>query len=201
MKRNTLNKVLFLVVSISAFLTNVYSQNADHNNNDSILHSDGLKNSVAIKPIDLFVSIYAIQYERQVGKKNEMILGLYYIGSSTNEYPGTFKLYSPMIGYRRYLWKGLHVEYILLPGYAKYNDTIVKKIYNSFEVWNEFHVGYRFEFKILKMPFFITPQVLTGFSLYKSNQPQSFKLIDDKPENYYTNVLYIFPNINIGVRF
>lgn len=110
-------------------------------------------------------------------------------------------MYSPIVGYRRYLWKGLHLEDLLLPGLASYNDTSVHKKNLSFEVWNEVHMGYRFELKLSEISLFITPQVLLGFNLYRGNQPASFKEIDDKPENFIPNKLYIFPNVNVGLRF
>jgi hypothetical protein len=199
MKQICLIIIVFLSFQILGFCPNLYCQDSNLKNN--VINSVGLKNSVAIKPIDLFVSIYAIQYERQITKNSEIVFGLYYIGNNNNKYPGTYKLYSPMIGYRRYFWKGLHMEYMMLPGYGRYNDSIMEKNYNSFEIWNELHIGYRFDFKICRIPFCISPQVLAGFCLYRSNQPQNFKLVDDKPENYFPNKLYIFPNVNLGIRF
>jgi hypothetical protein len=199
--RQMLIKIVFCFAG-SIFLQNLFGQTVENKTNQSFSEKVQLKNSIAIRPIDLFLSIYTIQYERQINVHDEFIFGLYYIGNNTNtSYPGTFQLYSPMIGYRRYLWKGLHVEDLLLPGLARYYNTklLLKDI--SFEIWNEIHFGYRFELRLSGISLFITPQALFGFNLYRGNQPLSFKEIDDKPENFIPNKLYIFPNVDIGFRF
>jgi hypothetical protein len=179
----------------------IYSQNlhckvrADNDDNR-------FQNAIVIRPIDLFLSIYIVQYERKIGLQNEIVAGLYEIKNNSNsEYPGYYQLISPIIGYRWYFWKGLHLEYSLLPGYAKYNYTIRKETSKSFEIWNEFHLGYKFQFKIFKLHLFLTPQVLLGFNLYKSNEPSSFEIIDNKKSNFYPNKIYLYPNINLGINF
>jgi len=191
-----------LLIGTSLFLfVIVYSQNL-HSQVSTKNIDNQFQNAIVIRPIDLFLSFYVVQYERMVGLKNEFIVGLYDINNNSNlEYPGDYQLILPILGYRRYLWKGLHLEYSLLPGYAKYNDTIRKEISKSFEIWNEFHLGYRFQFEVFKVHLFLSPQILLGFNLFKGNQPESFKIIDDKKSNFYPNKIYIYPNINFGISF
>jgi hypothetical protein len=193
-------KVLLTIYALLIGLNFCFSQASTNSNEDRI---DAIySNSIAIKPIDLFVSIYAIQYERQFDKNNEGIIGIYYLQSQADSlYPGTYRLITPMVGYRRYLWKELHIEYVLMPGCAIYDDNSEGTRSTSFEIWNELHCGYRFQFSLLKTQMFINPQVLFGFCLYRSNQPNSFRIIDEDPENFIPNQFYIFPNINFGFRF
>src|SRR5271157_2744798 len=120
--RDLLMKAAF-ILALFLCSPNLYCQQ-----NESDTNSSRFQNSFAIRPIDLFLSIYSIQYERQLYSKNEMILGLYYLRTNANStYPGFYQLSSPILGYRRYLWEGLHLEYLLLPGYAMYDDTNQKR--------------------------------------------------------------------------
>jgi hypothetical protein len=196
---NISKKRFFAIFLFIIFIFLSYSQeNSSNDKNESIIY----EHSIAIKPIDLFVDIYAFQYEKQFDEKNELILGAYYLLSNgNNAYPGTFELITPMIGYRRYLWEELHIEYILMPGCALYKNNTANIQSFSFEIWNEFHIGYRFQFSLFKIPLFITPQALIGFNLYRGNQPLSFRIIDEDPNNFFPNILYLFPNINMGFRF
>ncbi len=194
MRKSFLIEIILLSI-LFCLNRNLYSSSNDQTTNNNIYY-----NSVAIKPIDLFLSIYSLQYERQLDAGDEVILGLNYLGNNSGSgYPGTFRLYSLTTGYRRYLWEGLYAEYLLMPSYASYNDTNANIQSGSFEIWNEFHFGYRFELKLFNIPFFITPHVLIGFCLYRSNQPQSFKAADEN--NFYPNLLYVYPNVSFGVRF
>ncbi len=162
-------------------------------------------NSIALRPIDLFFSIYVAQYERQLTTADEIIVGAYDLRGTTAlfgpPYPGTYELYSPLIGYRRYLWRGLHVEGVLLPGYAVYHDTTESSTRHSIELWSEVHAGYRFELALGAAALFVTPQILAGFCFYKSNEPSSFRSVDRDHPAFRLPDLYVAPNVNIGVRF
>ncbi len=161
-----------------------------------------LKHSVFIDPLLPFFNLVIVNYGYKLKKSNELIAGLVLSKSTTTptkyyDYPGDIKSISPIFGYRQYFYKGLHLEYWLMPGYNRYNDKTKQKHYNSFSIYNEIRLGYNFEFAIAKVPVLLNAQWPVGFSLYNSNIPDSFSKIDKKDPVFY---LFI-PNIWIGVRF
>jgi hypothetical protein len=155
--------------------------------------------------IDPFFNIFFIRYQEQVTTHDELVLGFYYLYGTTSlfgpTYPGSYQLYASVLGYKRYLWQGLFAEYLLLPGIASYHDTSDGTNYESFEIWNELHLGYRFPFKMGSLSLYAIPEIIVGIAMYKGNEPQSFRLVEQaKPILGYPD-LYILPNICIGIAF
>jgi hypothetical protein len=113
------------------------------------------KNSVDLCPVSPLIDIYGVHYNRKITPKDELIIGLAYMNIKV-KYEGLKigETHSPglIVGYRRYVWKNLHVEYQLWPCYDKYYETAEQKYYKSFDIWNEFRVGYQFDFKIMNKP-------------------------------------------------
>jgi len=152
------------------------------------------KNSIDVSPLSPFINIYAVHYIRKIYEKGEIITGLSYMRikydfGNTN---------SPAIiaGYRQYLWKNLHIEYEVWPAYDNFYEKNENKYYKSFDIWNEFRLGYLIDFKIGKIPFYVNIQWPFGFGLFSSNKPKSFK--DHEKENRF---FYQMPLIFTGVKF
>jgi hypothetical protein len=99
-------------------------------------------------------------------------------------------------GYRHYFWKSLHVEYQIWPAYDSFCEKNEAKYYKSFDVSNEFRLGYQFDFSMAALPCFVSLQWPFGFGLYSSNKPQSFKN-HEKVNRFF----YFPPSLFLGVTF
>ncbi|MCF7911457.1 MAG: hypothetical protein K9M99_02935 [Candidatus Cloacimonetes bacterium] len=180
---------LYLIFVILAVLSlNLYSQSSDK---EQEYH---YKNSLELSPISPLVNIYGIQYLYQVNDKDELIAGLSYMKIKYDF--GNTNASALILGYRRYLWKNLHIEYQLWPTYDNFYEKIEDKYYQSFDIWNEFRLGYQFDFNIGNIPFYSTLQWPFGFGLYAGNKPESFK--DFEQDNRF---FYQYPLIFIGIKF
>jgi len=151
------------------------------------------RHTLEISPLSPVFKIYAIQYGYLLSQKNELMLGFAYANIEYDE--GRSHAPTLILGYRRFLWKGFHLEYQIWPAYNDYYETTEQKYYNGFELWNEFRSGYQFCFKIHNIPITINPQILCGFGLYPGNKPQSFiKTMEEEP-------VFIYPNVFMGIKF
>ncbi len=181
--------ILFIILFFCLiFQNNVMAQNAD-----SLNIKKEYKHSFDISPMSPLFNIWAIQYSYQFSPKNEIILGLAYANIKYAE--GRSHAPTLMMGYRRFLWKGMHLEYQLWTAYNSYYENIEQKYYKGFELWNEFRAGYLIDFKLGNLPFYINPQLLCGFGLYPGNKPESFK------QHIKDEFFFIYPNIFLGFKF
>ncbi len=152
-----------------------------------------LKQTVEISPLSPFLKIYAIQYNYLVTEKSELMLGFAYANIEYDE--GRSHAPTLILGYRRFVWKGYHLEYQLWPAYNNYYETTEQKYYAGFELWNEFRTGYQFGVKIGGIPLTITPQLLCGFGIIPGKKPDSFmETVKEEP-------VFIYPNVFMGVKF
>ncbi len=155
--------------------------------------TSALKHAIETSPLMPLFNIWGVQYQYQLSPNNNLTLGLAYQNIKYKE----GRSHSPtiIIGYRRYFWKGLHLEYQLWPAYNSYYENNEQKYYKGFELWNEFRAGYTFNFKIGNIHLSLSPQIIGGFGLYPGNKPESFlKQVKEEP-------LFIYPIIFIGYRF
>jgi hypothetical protein len=104
-----------------------------------------------------------------------------------------------IIGYRHYLWNNLHIDYQLMPGWDRYYEQNENKKYPlAFDLWNEFRLGYSWDFQVGKIPVYLNLQWPLGFALYSDpeGKPESFKRkAKEEP------LFYFPPMFFIGVRF
>ena len=160
-----------------------------------ISNKTACKNSIDFCPEYPFVGIYALQYSRELTQKDELFFGASFLNQKYD--CGNSNAGGLSIGYRRYLWYKLHCEYQLMPIYDNFYEKKEKAYYKSFDLWNEFRIGYRFDFTIAKCPLYINLQQPFGFGLYGSNKPESFK-----QENKGSKRFFYFPPLAlIGIRF
>lgn len=161
---------------------------------DSTLLKTNYRHSVQFSALEVMGRIYSFAYFYEFSPKNNLMLGLAY---ENIQYDcGTTHAPALLIGYRRFFWKGLNADYAFWPAYNSFYENTEKKYYKSLELWGELRVGYEFNFKINKLPIFITPQYIIGKGLLRGYKPQSF--ID-----YYKNEEPVFLqwNISLGVKF
>lgn len=152
------------------------------------------RHSIDFSPISPLIKIYGVHYNYLMTQKDELILGLAYMNIHYDF--GNTNSPALVLGYRRYLWKQLHIEYQLWPCYDNFYEKTEDRYYESFDVWNEFRFGYQFNFRIKKTPLYNSLQWPFGFGLYASNKPLSFK--ENEKENRF---FYQFPLWFIGIRF
>jgi hypothetical protein len=186
---------LFLLLSIVHI--GIFAQN------DTIFsRSVDLKHSISTDPLLPLFKSFALLYEYKKTEKSSFIAGLWY-GKATEtypkmlEYPGYTVNISPILAYRFYLWRELHVEYQIYPGYTKYYEKNEDKFYRSFNLFNEFRVGYKFNLQILGLPCLLNLQFPVGFTIYDSNEPETFSDIRKQDPIFYI----FYPNIYLGIRF
>lgn len=190
MKKN----LRYLLMSISIVLTvPVLAGNGRQSSGDS-LTSDSSRHSVDFCPLSPIIRIYTIQYNYRMTSKDELILGLAYMNIHYDF--GNTNSPALIFGYRRFLWKNLHVEYQLWPCYDEFWEKNERKVYKSFDLWNEFRLGYQFNFNVASLPCYTTVQWPFGFGLYAGNKPESF-MEHVKSNRFFCQVPLVF----VGVRF
>jgi hypothetical protein len=187
----TLLKTIFIIVALlvnSAFCAKSQIDN-------QIISDLQYRHSIDVCPLSPLFNIWAVHYTYKFTAKDELITGLSYMNI---HFEGVGSTHSPAIilGYRRYLWKNLHIEYEVWPAYDDFWEENERKYYSGFDVWNEFRLGYLFNFNIGKVPMYLNLQWPFGFGLYASNKPQSFKALEKDNRFFYFPPLFF-----IGFRF
>ena len=141
--------------------------------------------------------IWGVKYEYAITDKDELKLGLAYMNIHFEE--GNTNSPALILGYRRFIASRFYVEYELWPGYDRFYEKNEDKIYAGFDLWNEFRVGYQWDFRIKALPVFINAAWPFGFGLYSSNKPDSF--YDRMNQDFGSKYFFQFPLLFIGYRF
>lgn len=137
-------------------------------------------NAISTAPFLPLFSSFSITYERKQGMKNGLIIGFWYGRATATfpkeiSYPGYLDNYSLILAYRRYFWKNLHAEYQTYQGFTRFYEEFSGKVTQSFSLFTEFRLGYKFEFQFLHKPLLLNFQWPLGITLYESNEPESFR--------------------------
>lgn len=180
------------------FLGLTFATYALANSSDSIKEEKTYKHSIDLCPLSPMFRIYAIQYSYSITPKDELIVGPYYANIHFEDI-GNTDAPGFIVGYRRYIWRNFHLEYQLMPQWDHFYEKNERKTYPlGFDLWNEFRVGYSFDFNVRKLPAFINIQWPLGFILYsdESAKPESFKKKAAKDPYFYFPPLFF-----VGVRF
>ena len=199
--------VLGVALILPLFLDVQYSKGQQHDSIGSVYHdlstqqadkaADDNANRYSLE-IGPDYDIYFIQFCHKFSSRDEIVLGVFYLNSSIGNllgYPGDEQLYTLELGYRRYLWRNLHVEFQILPQYVTCNDTIAQKSYSGFGLASEIRFGYLFNFNIFDVPFYINFQWFCGYYLCNP-KPQSFIEVDGG--SFYISPV---PMFLAGIRF
>lgn len=156
------------------------------------------KHAVDFCPLSPVIGIYAVHYGFHFTPRDELIVAPSYMRIHHKDI-GHTNAPGFIVGYRRYLWKKLHVDYQLMPMWDRYYEENEQKQYPvGFDLWNEFRLGYQFDFAVGNMPLFLNVQWPLGFILYSddSAKPESFK--DYAREH---PLFYFPPFFFLGLRF
>jgi hypothetical protein len=148
-------------------------------------------------PMSPLFKIYAIHYCQRLSPNNEIIVGPLYTNIHYEDI-GYTDAWGFIAGYRRYLWKALHVDYQLMPQWDHFYETNEQQRYEGFDLWNEFRLGYMWDFRLADWPLFVNVQWPFGFALYSESdgKPESFKQhAEDHPYFYFPPMFFL------GVRF
>ena len=188
MKPNYFISLIFIMI----IYTEVIAQDREHPK-DTIR----FKHSLDFFPLSPIIGIYALHYGYRFTTKDGFIISPSYMRI---QYPSIGHTNAPgfIIGYRRYLWKNLHVDYQLMPMWDRFYDKNENKTYpTSFDLWNEFRLGYAFDFKIKNIPLFLNLQIPLGFALYSDpkGKSEAFK------QNAKENPIFYIPLFFVGTRF
>ena len=141
------------------------------------------KHSIDFSPMSPLFDIYAVQYNYHLSPEDELILGAAYLNIGYDY--GRMNSPSLIAGYRRYLWKNLHIEYQLWPGYDNFYEKNEDKYYGTYYLWNEFRMGYKVEVQVAGRPLYLNFQWPFGFDLYTSNIPGSMKKHKEEEPFFY----------------
>ncbi|HPN43906.1 MAG TPA: hypothetical protein PLP19_10485 [bacterium] len=134
--------------------------------------------------------IYMLQASYSLWECGDILCGVAYQDWEIDQ--GHSHAYTLLLGYRHFLWKGLHTEIELWPAYNPFDSSIDGKTYSGVELWVSARIGYRFDFKLADKDFFILAQPSIGYGAARQNPwPKMEK--DNKP---------IFePQLIAGFRF
>ncbi len=95
-----------------------------------------------------------------------------------------------LLGYRRFIYRGLHLEAEFYPAYNKIHSKVNDKDYPGIEMWGEFKIGYRFDLAGGRL--YIQPAPGIGFGFFRTNKPPNF----DEEIDYPT----FTPQLLVGIR-
>jgi hypothetical protein len=184
-------------ILISAFFTMLILSAGKVNAQEAKAEEKTYFRSLDFCPLSPVIGIYAIHYSRRISPNSEFIVGPSYMNIHFKDI-GHTDAPGFIVGYRQYLWKNLHLDYQLMPGWDNFYESNEDKRYRGFDLWNEFRLGYAFDFNLGKVPAFVNVQWPLGFVLYseKEGKPESFKKYAEE------NPLFYFPPLFFtGFRF
>jgi hypothetical protein len=151
------------------------------------------RHSIDFSPVSPLFDIWGVQYGFRITAEDELVLGLAYMNIRYDV--GRSHAPTATVGYRRTLWRNLHLEYLLMPSYDWFWSSVEGRTYRSVELWNEARVGYRLDFVAGGLPLYVDVEWLLGFGLYGGNKPESFRaLVREEP-------VFTAPMLFTGVRF
>jgi hypothetical protein len=193
MKTINLRPVLtFLIAIMLVGSQMLFAQSSESEQNELLL-----KNSIEISPMSPMMNIYALQYGYSFDHHNDLILGLAYMAIPFDKV-GRTHASSLIIGYRRNFGYGIHAEYSVYPMYDNFYEENKKEYFNGVDIWNEFRLGYQYDFNISDVPVYVKAQLPFGFAIYSENKPKSFK---DKVNEGDNKFFYKAVIVYVGIRF
>jgi hypothetical protein len=155
-------------------------------------------NTIDFTPMSPLMNIYAFHYCRRITPISELLVGPSYM-RIPYEGVGHTDAIGLILGYRQFFWKNLHVDYQLMPMYDRFYEENEQKRYYGFDLWNEFRLGYIFDFNLFNLPCFVNVQWPFGFILYSDpdGKPESFHKYKEEHSKFF----YFPPMFFLGVRF
>lgn len=207
-----MKKLLLTTLVIAIFATLAFSQGATKNDSISVKkekqnfnwkHSVGSSLFLLGNVGDDFVKYFQFNYGYRLTPKDNLIaeyitwgykepLGTYM--SSEVFYPGYVRAWGLGLGYQRFLWKNLYTTVEPTFFLQKFYDSNNNEIQKGFQLYLQFHLGYRFEFFNKRL--FAEPAIALKYWPINTNFPVAFAAIESGKPNYKFE-----PSLNVGVRF
>lgn len=140
-------KKSILILITTLFLTNgkALAQSSSENSKKWGIETE------LIQPLLPNVGIIRIQATRTItssdSKRGDLLIGAYIRPNVKHDIVEKINEYLFILGYRQYLWKGLHIEAKSNAGYAWGTKNLIDgKDYNNFSWFWEANAGYKFDF-------------------------------------------------------
>ncbi len=190
-------KTIFAIIALALFIVTSSGRIQASERDSSLVHKY-YRNSIDFCPMSPLFKIYAVHYCYKISPKNEIIIGPYY-ANIHYENIGNTNAPGFITGFRHYFWKNLHLDYQLMPQWDRFYEKNENKRYPlGFDLWNEFRLGYSWNFNVATVPAFINVQWPFGFALYsdENGKPESFKK-RAKEDPFF----YFPPMFFVGIRF
>lgn len=134
--------------------------------------------------------IYMIQASYSSWQYGDVLCGVAYQNWENDQ--GRSHAYTLLLGYRQFVWRGLHAEVELLPAYNPFHSLVDGKTYTGLELWMSLRIGYRFDFELVDKDFFILVQPGMGFGVARQNR---------WPDMENNNKPIFEPQLITGIRF
>lgn len=112
-------------------------------------------------------SIYMFQFSYSAWSMGDVLVG--YAFQHWND-QGQANAQTLLLGYRQFIWRGLHAEVELWPAYNPFESSVDGKTYSGFELWVSARVGYRFDFKVDGHELFVLAQPSVGVGVARQNR-------------------------------
>jgi len=148
------------------------------------------------KPWELGVSvtypmadIYMVQGSYAFSEHSDLLCGAAFQNWENDQ--GQAHAYTLLLGYRRFLWRGLHAEVELWPAYNPFKSSVDGKTYAGMELWMSVRAGYKFDFKALGNDFYVLAQPSIGFGVARDNP---------WPEHEKDNGAIFEPQVIVGIK-
>lgn len=112
-------------------------------------------------------SICMVQLSYSAWSMGDLLTGYAY--QYWRDAQGRSRAQTVLVGYRQFIWRGLHMEVELWPAYNPFKSSVDGKTYRGLELWMSVRAGYRFDFEIYGRELFILPQPSIGFGVARQN--------------------------------
>lgn len=187
-----MKKIIFLFLSYTAFAFNTLAQEGKNLSTQKW----GIETEL-FQPFYPTVQIIRIQATRSLLPENaknqgDLILGAYIRPNVKHDVVEKINEYMLVLGYRQYVWKGLHIEAKSNMGYAWGTKNLIDgKDYETPTWFWESNVGYKINIKKKNShQFYLTPQFGGLGNIVADIGPRG-----GKPDNF------LHGNIYLGINF
>ncbi len=90
--------------------------------------------------------LYNLRVAIPVTARGQLLAGIQGTFPEDREDEGDFTAYAVSLGWRQYVWRGLHIDGSVLPGWGRLRDNVFDgEDYDSFDVELMGHLGWRFD--------------------------------------------------------
>lgn len=158
---------LGLLLPLSLALFDAKGAKAQESSGDGV---PKFRHALEITPMMPFFGIYSLQYGYRLTPHDELLAGAAY---THIELVKLGKTHAPTLtaGYRRYLWRDLHLEGQLWSSYDHFHFYPENAYYPGFDLYGELRLGYKFDVSPAGIPSFINLQLVYGSGIFAQNKP------------------------------